>query len=97
MARPLRFLISSMGPGADGASSGAYRTRLRHYCPHDSAREIRLYTSYADANGVRLRLQSSDPEWRHISVLYEIPGGWAWTMCQECPAESSRPRRAVGE
>jgi hypothetical protein len=86
-----------MGANADGASSDAFHTRLRHYCAHDSAREIRLYTSYADANSVRLRLQSSDAAWRHVSALYEIPGGWAWTMCQECPVESARSRRAVGQ
>ena len=79
-----------MGSDADGTSSEAFHIRLRLYCHHAGAREIRLYASYADANTVRLRLQSSD--WRHISALYEIPGGWAWTMCQECPAEG----RAVG-
>ena len=85
-----------MGWHADGTSSEAFHIRLRVYCPHDGAREIRLYASYADANAVRLRLQSSETSWRHISALYEIPGGWAWTMCQECPAEDSRYRRAVG-
>lgn len=86
-----------MGPDADGRFPEAFHTRLRLYCNHDGAREIRLYTSYADANAVRLRVQSSERGWRHISALYEIPGGWAWTMCQDCPAESSRSRRAVGE
>jgi hypothetical protein len=87
-----------MGANADGAFSGAFHTRLRHYCGHDGAREIRMYTSYADANGVRLRLQSSDHGWRHVSGLYEIPGGWAWTLCQECPASDAlRVRRAVGQ
>lgn len=83
-----------MGPNAGGTFSEAVHTRLRRYCDHDGAREIRLYASYADANAVRLRIQSSDGSWRHISSLYEISGGWAWTMCQECPAER---RRAVGE
>jgi len=83
---------------AEGPFSEAFHTRLRSYCAHPSAREIRMYTSYADANGVRLRLQSSDHGWRHVSVLYEIPGGWAWTLCQECPAaDAGRFRRAVGE
>ena len=90
-----------MGQDGDGASSAAFRTRLRQYCTHESAREIRLYTSYADANGVRLRLSSSpDSLWRHVSQLYEIPNGWAWTVCNECPAEAERARssnRAVGE
>ena len=81
-----------MGPDADGTSSEAFHTRLRSYCAHASAREIRMYSSYADANGVRLRTQASDNGWRHVSALYEIPGGWAWTLCQECPAER---RRAV--
>jgi hypothetical protein len=85
-----------MGPDADGGSSEAFHTRLRRYCAHESAREIRMYTAYADANGVRLRFQSSDHGWRHVSGLYEIPGGWAWTLCQECPAaDAGRVRRAV--
>lgn len=88
-----------MGQGDDGASSAAFHTRLRHYCGHDGARKIRMYASYADANGVRLRLQSSpDNGWRHVSSLYEIPNGWAWTVCNECPADLERARRrAVGE
>lgn len=86
-----------MGQDADGRSSEAFHTRLRRYCIHDGAREIRLYTSYADANAVRLRLSSADGDGQHISALYEIPGGWAWTMCQECPVEDRRGRRAVGE
>jgi hypothetical protein len=61
------------------------------YCPHDGAREIRMYMSYADANAVRLRLRlvlAADPRWRHVSTIYEIPNGWAWTLCNECPAET---------
>jgi hypothetical protein len=87
------------GP-VDGASSERYHTRVRHYCGHTGAREIRMYTSYADANGVRLRLHSVGGGWRHVSALYEIPSGWAWTVCNECPADAGRarpPRRAVGE
>jgi hypothetical protein len=84
-----------MGPDADGTSSEAFHTRLRSYCAHKGAREIRMYTSYADANGVRLRMQSSNNDWRHVSALYEVPGGWAWTLCHECPADASRNRRAV--
>jgi hypothetical protein len=90
-----------MGQGGDGASSAAFHTQLHHYCDHASAREIRMYTSYADANGVRLRVQSaSEPGWRHVSTLYEIANGWAWTVCNECPADAGRARpsrRAVGE
>lgn len=59
-----------------------------------------MYTSYADANGVRLRLHSAETGWRHVSALYEIPNGWAWTICNSCPAEAARGRpvrRAVGE
>ncbi|HEX3175827.1 MAG TPA: hypothetical protein VHZ49_04065 [Methylomirabilota bacterium] len=82
----------------DGAPGEAYHTRLRHYCGHDRAREIRMYTSYADANAVRLRLSStSDGLWRHVSQLYEIPNGWAWTVCNECPDSAARSPRAVGE
>ena len=84
-----------MASGADGTFSEAFHTRLRRYCMHDGAREIRMYSSYADANGVRLRLQSADNGWRHVSGLYEIPGGWAWTLCHECPAaDAGRVRRA---
>ena len=85
-----------MGPDTNARFSEAYHTRLRHYCTHDGAREIRMFSSYADANAVRLRLQSADHGWRHVSGLYEIPGGWAWTLCQECPAaDADRMRRAV--
>ena len=84
-----------MGSDADGTSSEAFHTRLRSYCAHQGAREIRMYTSYADANGVRLRMQSADHGWRHVSGLYEVPGGWAWTLCYECPADAGRARRAV--
>jgi hypothetical protein len=62
------------------------------YCPHDGAREIRMYMPYADANAVRLRLRlvvAADPRWRHVSAIYEIPNGWAWTLCNECPAEEA--------
>lgn len=46
-----------------------------------------MYMPYAEANGVRLRLiLAADPRWRHVSVIYEIPLGWAWTLCNECPA-----------
>jgi hypothetical protein len=89
-----------MGQDGNGASSEAFHTRLRQYCGHAGAREIRMYTSYADANGVRLRVQSEDNGWRHVSVLYEIPSGWAWTVCNECPSDAGRARvsrRAVGE
>ena len=84
-----------MGPDADGTLSEALHTRLRRYCTHDGAREIRVYSSYADANSVRLRLQSTGDGWRHVSGLYEIPGGWAWTLCRECGAADARVRRAV--
>lgn len=77
-----------MGHDDQDASSQAFHTRIRRYCGHDRAREIRMYTSYADANAVRLRLQASESGWRHVSGLYEIPGGWAWTLCNECPAEA---------
>jgi hypothetical protein len=72
------------------------RPRMPRYCAHDSAREIRMYMPYGEANAVRLRLMlSGEPRWRHVSVLYEIANGWAWTLCNECPAEARR--EAVGE
>jgi hypothetical protein len=40
---------------------------------------------YADANTIRLRAaQASELRPAHVSWLYAIPGGWAWTMCREC-------------
>ena len=60
---------------------------LPRYCLHDAAREIRLYMPYAEANTVRLRfIRAGDPRWRHVSTIYEIPHGWAWMLCSECPA-----------
>jgi hypothetical protein len=65
--------------------------RPPRYCLHDGAREIRMYMPYAEANAVRLRLMhASDRPWRHVSILYEIPNGWAWTVCRECPADGDR-------
>jgi hypothetical protein len=55
------------------------------YCDHAAARQIRVYMSYADANTIRLRSSHGSPV-AHISWLYEIPGGWAWTVCRECRA-----------
>jgi len=56
-----------------------------------------MYTAYGEANAVRLRvLLAGDPRWRHVSTVYEIPNGWAWTLCNECPAADAR-RAAVGE
>jgi len=74
-----------------------WRPRARRYCAHDSAREIRMYMAYGEANAVRLRLLlAADPRWSHVSALYEIPNGWAWTLCNECPAADAR-RAAAGE
>ena len=57
----------------------------RRYCEHAAAREIRLYMAYAEANTVRIRCaQSAATANAHVSWLYEIPGGWAWTICREC-------------
>jgi hypothetical protein len=82
---------SEPGPSPPGS-----RPRTPRYCEHESAREIRMYMPYGEANAVRLRLMlSGEPRWRHVSVLYEIPNGWAWTLCNECPAEARR--EAVGE
>jgi hypothetical protein len=62
------------------------RSLPRHrYCEHAGARQIRLYMSYADANTIRLRAaQASESRPTHVSWLYAIPGGWAWTICREC-------------
>jgi hypothetical protein len=69
----------------------ASRSGAAPYCPHDSAREIRMYMPYGEANGVRLRfILAGDPRWRHVSTIYEIPRGWGWTLCNECPVEARR-------
>jgi hypothetical protein len=81
---------------APDPSLPAPRPRAPRYCPHDGAREIRMYMSYGDANAVRLRLMiAGEPRWRHVSAIYEIPNGWAWMLCNQCPADERR--EAVGE
>jgi len=68
---------------ADVASSG--------YCEHPSARHIKLYLPYADANVIRVRTsQGPESQGAHVSWLYEIPGGWGWTICRECRARDAR-------
>src|SRR5262249_16755675 len=68
-------------------SALASRSGWLGYCQHDAARQIPMYMPDAQANAVRLRLiRAGDPRWRHVSPLYEIPHGWAWTLCNECPA-----------
>lgn len=55
------------------------------YCEHASARRIRVYLPYAEANTIRLRAaQTNGPREAHVSWLYPIPGGWGWTICSEC-------------
>jgi hypothetical protein len=79
-------------PHAPPRGSGV---RLRSYCAHDEAREIRIYSSYAEANAVRLRLTlAPDHATRHVSMIYEIPGGWAWTVCDRCAVNESRTATA---
>jgi hypothetical protein len=74
-----------------GPPESEVRPRAHRYCPHDGAREIRMYMAYAEANAVRLRLRlGAQPGWRHVSAVYEIPNGWAWTLCNECPADEAR-------
>jgi hypothetical protein len=63
-------------------SPGVDTVELNGYCAHASARQIRVYMPYADANTIRLR--ASHASGVHVSWLYEIPGGWAWTVCPEC-------------
>ena len=83
--------------GSNPARFPASHPRQHRYCPHDGAREIRMYTAYGEANAVRLRVVlAGDPRWRHVSTVYEIPNGWAWTICNECPAADAR-RAAIGE
>ena len=77
--------------GGSNVSPSPFTSRpgVPRYCPHDAAREIRMYMPYAEANTVRLRLiLAGDPRWRHVSAIYEIPQGWAWTLCNECPPEA---------
>jgi hypothetical protein len=85
--------------GRRAGSRQPFHTRLRRDCGHHGAREIRLYTPYADANAIRRRLLAPGGGWRHVSGLYEIPGGWAWSLCNECPADvegAAPPPRAAG-
>jgi hypothetical protein len=66
-------------------------TGRHRYCDHPSARQIRVYMTYADANTLRLRAaQTARSPGVHVSWLYEIPGGWAWTICQECQARERK-------
>jgi hypothetical protein len=68
-----------------GAAAASPNIERSSYCGHPLAREIRLYMPYADANTVRLRsAQAPGSPAAHVSWLYEIPGGWAWTICPDC-------------
>jgi len=52
-----------------------------------------MYMPYAEANAVRLRLMlASEGRWRHVSTIYQIPNGWAWTLCNECPPHDAAAR-----
>jgi hypothetical protein len=61
-------------------------THAPGYCDHASARRIRVYMPYAEANTIRLRAAAQAGGFRdtHVSSLYPIPGGWGWTVCLEC-------------
>ncbi len=48
-----------------------------------------MYSQYADANATRLRSAATFQN-LHVSRLYQIPGGWGWTICRECPALEQR-------
>lgn len=79
------------GSQSAAASLPMSRPSTPRYCPHERAREIRMYMPYGEANAVRLRLMlAGDPRWRHVSAIYQIPNGWAWTLCDECPAADRR-------
>ena len=55
------------------------------YCEHASARRIRVYLPYAEANTIRLRAAlANGSRDAHVSWLYAVPGGWGWTICPEC-------------
>jgi len=87
---------------ANGSQPGVARLypnlHAPSYCAHDRAREIRMYMPYAEANAIRLRLvlAAGEGRWRHVSTIYQIPNGWAWTLCNECPPHDAR-REAVAE
>ena len=61
------------------------------YCGHASARHIRVYMPYADANTLRLRTAHTTGE-SPTSWLYAVPGGWGWTICSDC---QSRARKSA--
>jgi hypothetical protein len=80
-----------MKDAALGAPRGVEaRVPADRYCDHVSARQIRVYMPYADANTVRLRAAQTAGSPDHVSWLYEIPGGWGWTVCRECRARERR-------
>jgi hypothetical protein len=95
-------VATNVGPMAANGSQPDLARLYPHphapsYCAHDRAREIRMYMPYAEANAVRLRLMlASEGRWRHVSSIYQIRNGWAWTLCNECPPHDAR-REAVGE
>jgi hypothetical protein len=61
------------------------------YCDHGSARHIRVYLPYADANAIRLRtVQAAGASEPHVSWLYAIPGGWGWTICRDCQSQARK-------
>jgi hypothetical protein len=53
-------------------------------CDHKSRRVIRLRWPYAEANLVRARLISDTGSRFEVSPLYEMEGGWAFSICREC-------------
>ena len=67
------------------ATSGERMPPSTTYCEHASARRIRVYMPYAEANTLRLRAaHGGGSQDAHVSLLYAIPGGWGWTICPEC-------------
>ena len=75
---------NSAAATADRADTAKMPSSHR-YCEHASARQIRVYMPYAEANTIRLRAAQSPASVNaHVSWLYEIAGGWAWTICRDC-------------
>jgi hypothetical protein len=73
------------GHPISGSSHTNGRSSTNGYCEHAAARHIRVYLPYAEANAVRLRAtQAPGSHGAHVSWLYEIPGGWGWTICRDC-------------
>jgi hypothetical protein len=79
-----RLPPSSAGAGASHAEAG------EAHCGHPAHRVVRLFLSYAEANGVRISFMTTSPDQRPtVSRLHRIEGGWCFTVCERCVFEQA--------